>query len=491
MKQTTTDTTVYVRDASGNVLSVYRKPAGGALVQTETHLYGSSRLGMATKHIAPDTTIVLSGGFGNGIKIIFTRAEKLFELANHLGNVLVTISDRRMQVSAGGVTVDCYTADVVTANDYYPFGMMMPGRIYAAAGAYRYGFNGKENDNEVKGEGNQQDYGMRIYDPRLGRFLSVDPLTKSYAMLTPYQFASNSPIAGIDLDGMEFLPNGESMFQLTSGQVKIKIQNVPGVYKDNLERPLFDAWGIGLTPQGKYVAPTYPVFSPAGYNAIPATPGWTFSSDDLDKDIYTYSEGTKPGFNKSSGWSNKSFKLDNRGSYLNSIDKGGSALQEGFKYYQLYANDVKHWKASSKLAGQINTFDNVVKTVDKYINMEDGIKTIDAFIKGDISRDGLVNFVMDGSLPRSLSFLDMLNPKTIFNNIQLMYYGMQIINFENNGQYASGVSQPWPWSSGVNRVGVSNETIKQYNLQLCLYKICNPDFDDNAFRAIVDTFKKD
>jgi hypothetical protein len=51
--------------------------------------------------------------------------------------------------------------------------------------------------------GNQQDYGMRIYDPRVGRFLSVDPLTKDYAELTPYQFASNSPIQGIDLDGGE------------------------------------------------------------------------------------------------------------------------------------------------------------------------------------------------------------------------------------------------------------------------------------------------
>jgi RHS repeat-associated protein len=70
---------------------------------------------------------------------------------------------------------------------------------------YRYGFNGKENDNEVKGEGNQQDYGMRIYDPSLGRFLSVDPLTKKYPELTPYQFASNRPIDGIDLDGLEFL----------------------------------------------------------------------------------------------------------------------------------------------------------------------------------------------------------------------------------------------------------------------------------------------
>ncbi len=55
----------------------------------------------------------------------------------------------------------------------------------------------------MKGAGNQQDYGMRIYDPRLGRFLSVDPITKKYPELTPYQFASNTPIAAIDMDGLE------------------------------------------------------------------------------------------------------------------------------------------------------------------------------------------------------------------------------------------------------------------------------------------------
>ena len=47
------------------------------------------------------------------------------------------------------------------------------------------------------------DYGFRIYNPRLGKFLSVDPLTKEYPELTPYQFASNSPIEYIDLDGCE------------------------------------------------------------------------------------------------------------------------------------------------------------------------------------------------------------------------------------------------------------------------------------------------
>jgi RHS repeat-associated protein len=79
----------------------------------------------------------------------------------------------------------------------------MPGRsdVYMS---HRYGFNGKEMDNGVKGEGVQYDYGFRIYDARIARFLSVDPLTKSYPELTPYQFASNSPIAAIDLDGLEF-----------------------------------------------------------------------------------------------------------------------------------------------------------------------------------------------------------------------------------------------------------------------------------------------
>jgi YD repeat-containing protein len=136
-KYTATDTTAYVRDASGNVMSVYRKPAGGALVQTETHLYGSSRLGMATQHLAPDTTVVLSGGFVNGIKSIFARGEKLFELSNHLQNVLVTISDKKIGVDNNSDgTVDYYTADVITANDYYPFGMAMPSRKYNASGSY-------------------------------------------------------------------------------------------------------------------------------------------------------------------------------------------------------------------------------------------------------------------------------------------------------------------------------------------------------------------
>jgi RHS repeat-associated protein len=97
---------------------------------------------------------------------------------------------------------------------------IMPGRTYSAGKGYRYGFNGKENDNEVKKDGygspnigTQQDYGMRIYDGQLGRFLSVDPLSEHYPWYTPYSFGGNSPIKFIDLDGKEeYDPTNDAFF---------------------------------------------------------------------------------------------------------------------------------------------------------------------------------------------------------------------------------------------------------------------------------------
>ncbi|MBI3235042.1 MAG: RHS repeat-associated core domain-containing protein, partial [Bacteroidetes bacterium] len=122
------------------------------------------------------------------------------ELSNHLGNVLVTVSDRKLHVSAGGTTVDYYNADVITATDYYPFGLDMPGRKFGAAG--RYGFNGKERDKDMNSL-TAYDYGFRIYNPAIGKFLSVDPLTQEYPWFTPYQFAANMPVWAVDIDGLE------------------------------------------------------------------------------------------------------------------------------------------------------------------------------------------------------------------------------------------------------------------------------------------------
>jgi RHS repeat-associated protein len=126
--------------------------------------------------------------------------DKRYELSNHLGNVLSVISDRALFTKTGENYG--FTPHVLSYSDYYPFGMLVPNR-HGSSGSYRYGFNGKEKDDEIKGEGLQYDYGFRIYDPRIGKFLSQDPLFKSFPWLTPYQFASNSPIWAVDLDGLE------------------------------------------------------------------------------------------------------------------------------------------------------------------------------------------------------------------------------------------------------------------------------------------------
>jgi RHS repeat-associated protein len=119
-----------------------------------------------------------NGWYGSWTK----SGAKSYELSNHLGNVMAVISDR---------------GELQSAQDYYPFGMAMPGRSTDAK--HRYGFNGKETDPET----GIQDYGMRWYLPNIARFPSVDPITAKYPELTPYQFASNTPIQGIDLDGLE------------------------------------------------------------------------------------------------------------------------------------------------------------------------------------------------------------------------------------------------------------------------------------------------
>ena len=97
----------------------------------------------------------------------------------------------------------------------YPFGSPMPNRSFSAS-SYKYGFNGKEKDDEVKGGGNSVDFGARIYDSRLGRWLAIDPLIAKYPDLSPYNFAINNPIMWVDVDGRDVVPTPQITYDGTS-----------------------------------------------------------------------------------------------------------------------------------------------------------------------------------------------------------------------------------------------------------------------------------
>jgi RHS repeat-associated protein len=82
--------------------------------------------------------------------------------------------------------------------------MLVPNR-HGSSNSYRYGFQGQEKDDEIKGEGNSLNYKYRMHDPRTGRFFARDPLSPSYPWNSPYAFSENRVIDGIELEGLEFI----------------------------------------------------------------------------------------------------------------------------------------------------------------------------------------------------------------------------------------------------------------------------------------------
>lgn len=110
-----------------------------------------------------------------------------FYLKDHLGNIRVTIDE---------------DGSVVTADDYYPFGLQMPGRSYNVAfSGNQYKFGSKEWDDE--NNLNWYHFDARRYDPEIARWMVVDPLTHKYPSLSPYVYVLNNPINAYDPDGQD------------------------------------------------------------------------------------------------------------------------------------------------------------------------------------------------------------------------------------------------------------------------------------------------
>jgi len=93
---------------------------------------------------------------------------------------------------------------------------------------YRYGFQGQEKDDEIKGgEGNSLNYTFRMHDPRAGRFFSTDPLEENYPWNSPYAFSSNRVIDGIELEGAETIAD--------AGKNSVTIKNAVELSKSYID----------------------------------------------------------------------------------------------------------------------------------------------------------------------------------------------------------------------------------------------------------------
>jgi RHS repeat-associated protein len=103
----------------------------------------------------------------------------------------------------------------------------MPGRQFNS-GNYKYGFNGKEMDNEIKGSGNSYDFGARMYDSRLGRWMSVDPLYKKFSSLSVYVFVGNNPLNYLDPNGKDIIALNDPKAARSAGHQAVLISDGQG-----------------------------------------------------------------------------------------------------------------------------------------------------------------------------------------------------------------------------------------------------------------------
>ncbi|WP_350284668.1 RHS repeat-associated core domain-containing protein [uncultured Croceitalea sp.] len=150
-------TTHYVRDVAGSVMAVYIDQS-----IKEHPIYGSSRI---------------------GIRQVGSSTDKyVYEMTDHLGNVRMVFEKSGNTAVEEGFT------------DYYPFGMPMPNRNGLDPDNYRYAFQGQEKDAQTGMEA----FELRLWDGRLGRWLTTDP-ARQY--VSPYLGMGNNPLSMIDPDG--------------------------------------------------------------------------------------------------------------------------------------------------------------------------------------------------------------------------------------------------------------------------------------------------
>lgn len=271
--------TYYVRDAQGNILATYERTFTDQttywddnLTIQEHNIFGNKRVGFD----GTETTVtgafnanMVGGEFDtasigsysaptniladhtDGSVYIYDRelGNKSYESSNHLGNVLMVYSDIKRPASATGGVVDFYEPNLLIYNDFYPFGMTMPGRTYTTQ-AYRYGFQAQEEYPEFWG--GAVSYKYRVEDPRVGRFFSVDPLFTKYPHYSPYHFSSNQPIHAPEYEGLESsddIANGSYILTdhgaYLSGFPDFQGYDTPIDNRNSYDRAADEAWERG------------------------------------------------------------------------------------------------------------------------------------------------------------------------------------------------------------------------------------------------------
>ena len=253
--------------ANGNSIS-YLYDAAGRKLRTVHFLEGDSvttdYCGNVVYENGVPQILLTEAGY-----VSLTDGKYHYYLKDHQGNNRVVVDEE---------------GTVEEVNDYYAFGGLMSTSSRQSVQPYKY--NGKELDR--KGGLDWYDYGARMYDAALGRFMKTDRFSEKYVSLSPYQYGANNPVNNIDV-------NGDSITVLNYGYIRkqhmaILIQNDAGEWQyfsvngDNVYVSGEFSGGRKFNDiaVGEFDSPQEFLNSP--YNSYGA-------SDDMSINTYGFSEG--------------------------------------------------------------------------------------------------------------------------------------------------------------------------------------------------------
>jgi RHS repeat-associated protein len=179
------------------------------------------------------------------------------------GYVYIYVSNEEtapLEVYFDDMKITYIKSPVVQADDYYAFGLSVSDLSFRKASAMpnQYKYNGKEEQDELSI--GWIDYGARMYDNAIGRWMAVDPLAEKARRWSPYTYAYDNPIRFIDPDGMEAQmadvyamdaeTGGIELVQETSDQTDMLIDKKTGqTISENVEKGLLKE-GLNIKKDG-------------------------------------------------------------------------------------------------------------------------------------------------------------------------------------------------------------------------------------------------
>ena len=303
----------------------------------------------------------------------FENFKYIYQYKDHLGNVRLSYSwDSSEDVLA-----------IEDTSDYYPFGLnfifssgSQPPR-YSPSTTYR---NWKMQGQELQETGFYS-FKWRNYMPDLGRFFNIDPLATKYPYNSTYAFQENKLGMGVELEGLELLPNHTGFFAIYNNQMTIK--QAPGSQRDSNGRPTFTAGAIGLTTKG---------YNPNGARI-------TNGSGGLRRDSYKYNGPTASGEKMQSIRGNDRPTNIWTKTYDKGLDKAGklsSGIKELYKLGSIALNIPDAFRSLREYPQAAAD----AKLVDfQATQMDLAIDYVNESNVSDNMKSAVINYVFDGTLP--------------------------------------------------------------------------------------------